>query len=65
MESKGNYDLFSRVSDTIIKWYDQTHTTMTIARKPHSPLNSEFMGILLAARKQTLGALTTLVNNSY
>ena len=52
------------MADTIIKWYEQTHTTMTIARKPPTPLNSEFMGILLAAKKQTLGALTTLANKN-
>lgn len=62
MENKGKYDIFNLVADTIIKWYDQTHTTMTIARKTPSYINSEFMGILLAARKQTLGALTTLAN---
>lgn len=62
MESNGNHDILSIAAHTIVKWYDQTHTTMTIARKPPSPLNSEFMGILLAARTQTLGALTTLAN---
>jgi hypothetical protein len=64
MESKGNYDIFSFAADTIMKWYEQTHTTMTVARKPPSPLNSEFMGILLAAKKQTVGALTTLANKN-
>ena len=39
-------------------------STMTIARKPPSFLNSEFMGILLAAKKQTEGALTTLANKN-
>jgi hypothetical protein len=64
MESKENYDIFSIAANTIIKWYEQTHTTMTIARKPPSPLNHEFMGILLAAKKQTEGALTTLANKN-
>ena len=54
MESKENYDIFSIAANTIIRWYDQTHTTMTVARKPPSPLNSEFMGILLAAKKHEL-----------
>lgn len=62
MESKENYHIFDIMADTIIKWYDQTHTTMTIARKPPSQVNSEVEGILLAARKQTLGALTTLAS---
>ena len=64
MESKENHDIFSIVANTIIKWYEQTHTTMTVARKPHSPLNHEFMGILLAAKKQTEGILTTLANKN-
>jgi len=64
MESKENHDNFSITANTIIKWYDQTHTTMTITRKPPSPLNSELMGILLAAKKQTEGALTTLANKN-
>ena len=62
MDIKRTYDIFNIASDTIIKWYDQTHITMTIARKTPSPVNSEVEGILLAARKQTLGALTTLAN---
>lgn len=62
MESEVNHDFFSIVAQAIVKWYDQTHTTMTIARKPPSPLNSELMGILLAAKTQTLGALITLAN---
>ncbi len=62
MESKENHDIFSIVANTIIKWYEQTHTTMTIAIKPFSGLDVELMGILLAAKKQTLGALTTLTN---
>jgi len=64
MERKENNDIFSIVAHTIINWYEQTHTTMTVARKPPSPLNSEFMGILLAAKKQTEGALTTLANKN-
>lgn len=62
MESKEDYDILSIVSDTVIKWYEQTHTTMTIAIKPASGLDIELMGILLTAKKQTLGALTTLAN---
>jgi len=53
MESKENCDIFSIVANTIINWYEQTHITMNVARKPPSRLNSEFMGILLAAKKQT------------
>jgi len=64
MERKENPDIFSIVANTIIKWYDQTYTTMTVARKPPSPLNSELMGILLTAKKQTEGALTTLANKN-
>jgi len=64
MERKENHDIFSIAAHTIIKWYDQTHTTMTVARKPPSPLNSEIMGIILAAKKQTEGALTTLANKN-
>jgi len=62
MERKENPDNFIITAHTIIKWYDQTHTTMTVARKPPSPLNSEIMGILLVAKKQTEGVLTTLAN---
>ncbi len=64
MDSKENHDIFDIAAHNIIKWYDQTHITMTVARKPPSPLNSEIMGILLAARKQTEGALTTLANRN-
>ncbi|HUV63484.1 MAG TPA: DUF5677 domain-containing protein [Sedimentisphaerales bacterium] len=64
MESKEDHDIFSIVANTIMKWYEQTHTTMAVARKPRGPLNSEFMGVLLAARKQTEGALTTLANKN-
>ena len=64
MESKENHDIFNISAHTIIKWYDQTHITMTVARKSPSPLNSEIMGILLAAKKQTEGALTTLANKN-
>ena len=62
MESKEDYDILSIVADTVIKWYEQTHTTMTIAIEPFSGLDVELMGILLTAKKQTLGALTTLAN---
>ncbi len=61
MESNGNHDILSIAAHTVIKWYDQTHTHM-IAKKPHSSLSIELMGILLAARAQTLGALTTLAS---
>lgn len=64
MESKDNCDIFRVVANTRMKWYDQTHITMTIARQHPSRLNSEIMGILLAAKKQTEGALTTLANNN-
>ena len=59
---KENSDIFNLAADNIIKWYDQTHTTMIIARIPCGFVNSEVGGILLAARKQALGALTTLAN---
>jgi 3-deoxy-D-manno-octulosonic-acid transferase len=63
MESKESNDIFNLAADTIIKWYEQTHTAMTNAVKPASPqVDAELMGILLAAKKQTLGALTTLAN---
>ncbi|MCD4831934.1 MAG: DUF5677 domain-containing protein [Anaerohalosphaeraceae bacterium] len=62
MKNQENTDTFNLAADTIIKWYEQTHITMTIAKKPLTLINSELMGILLAARKQTLGALTTLAN---
>ncbi|MHC4559082.1 MAG: DUF5677 domain-containing protein [Planctomycetota bacterium] len=64
MENKENPDIFSIVANTTIRWYEQTHTTMTISRVPPSLVNSEFMGILLAAKKQTEGALTTLANKN-
>jgi len=64
MERKENTDNFIITAHTIIKWYDQTHITMTVARKPPSALNSEIMGILLAAKKQTEGALTTLASKN-
>jgi hypothetical protein len=63
MEKENNDDL-SIIANTIMKWYKQTHITMTVSRKPPNPLNSEIMGILLAAKKQTEGALTTLANNN-
>jgi len=62
MENKGKYDIFNRVADTMIKWYDQTHITFTVAIKLRRHLDIELCGILLAAKKQTLGALTTLAN---
>ncbi|MBN2138877.1 MAG: hypothetical protein JW720_13800 [Sedimentisphaerales bacterium] len=62
MASKEGPDTLDSVTHTIMKWYEQTHTTMTIAIKPGSPLDVELMGILLAARAQTLGALGTLAN---
>jgi len=64
MESKENYDNFSIAANTIMKWYEQTHTTMTVARIAPSLLNSELLGILLAAKKETEGALTTLANRN-
>ena len=57
-----NYDIFSFVADTIIKWYDQTFTAITTAIKPVSRLEVELMGILLAAKKETKGTLTTFAN---
>ena len=62
MDSKENYDEFNIIADTIVKWYEQTHTAMTVTVNPPSHLDVELMGILLASKQQTLGALTTLVN---
>jgi hypothetical protein len=62
MESK-NYDIFSIVADTIIKWYKQTHTAITEKRPIRPNFDSELLGILLAAKSQTSGALTTLAND--
>ena len=62
MKSKEKYDIFSIVADTIVKWYKQTHATMTIAIKPACRLDVELMGILLAAKEQTLGTLITLAD---
>ena len=62
MESKEYHDILNIVADTVIKWYEQTHTTMNIAIELFTGLDVELMGILLAAKKQTLGALTTLAN---
>jgi len=63
MESKGNYDIFNVAADIIIRWYEQTQTTIT-KRNPIRPnFDSELLGILLAAKSQTAGALTTLANN--
>jgi len=59
MESK-NYDTFSIVADTIMKWYEQTRTCK---EKMSSNHDVELMGILLAAESQTSGALTTLASN--
>jgi hypothetical protein len=63
MENQKQYNIFNIAAETIIKWFDQTHFTMTIALKNSSQLDVELMGILLAARKQTIGTLTTLANN--
>jgi hypothetical protein len=63
MECKGNYDIFNLATDTIIKWYEQTHTTITEKRPVRPNLDSVLLGILLAAKSQTSGALTTLANS--
>jgi len=62
MENKENNNIFNLVADTIMKWYEQTHTTMTTV-KMSSRIDVELMGILLVAKEQTLGVLTTLANN--
>ncbi len=62
MENKGKNDIFNLVADTIMKWYDQTFTTFTIAKSERRGADIELSGILLVAKKQTLGALTTLAN---
>ena len=62
MENKGKHDIFNLTADTMIKWYDQTFTTFTIAKPERRGTDIELSGILLVARKQTLGALTTLAN---
>jgi len=59
-EEKG--DIFNLVADTIMKWYEQTFTTFTIAKPERRGTDIELSGILLVAKKQTLGALTTLAN---
>ncbi|MBN2182665.1 MAG: hypothetical protein JW715_12205 [Sedimentisphaerales bacterium] len=63
MESKENNDIFNLAADNIIKWYEQTRTTM-VTIKLSSQHDVELMGILLAARKHTLGVLTTLANKN-
>lgn len=65
MENKKQYNIFDITAEIIIKWFDQTHSTMTIALKNIRPSDVELMGVLLTARKQTLGALTTLANNHF
>ena len=67
MENKPNQteekdDIFNLVAGTIMKWYDQTFTTFTIAKPERRDADIELSGILLVANKQTLGALTTLAN---
>lgn len=63
MENKENNNVSKLAADTIIKWYEQTHTTI-IEKGPTRPnLDSELLGMLLAAKSQTSGALTTLANN--
>lgn len=62
MENNRNDDIFSLIANTVIKWYEQTHIAITQI-KPISPLDIELMGIVLAARQQTLGALATLAHN--
>lgn len=51
------------VSNAIMKWYEQTFSTITITVNPSSLLDVELQGILLVARKHTLGFLTTYANN--
>lgn len=63
MKSKEDQDIFNTAADTIIKWYEETYSTMIIAVHPKSQLDLELMRILLTAKKQTLGALTLLAND--
>ena len=65
MENKKQHDILNIAAGIIIKWFDQTHSTMTIALKNSSQSDIEIMGVLLTARKHTLGALTTLANNHF
>ena len=63
MKSEENQDIFNTAADTIIKWYQETHSTMNIVVHPKRNSDIELMRILLAAKKQTLGALTLLANS--
>jgi len=62
-ENKRNQNNFHVAADMIIKWYEETYSTMIIAVHPKRNLDLELMRILLAAKKQTLGTLTLLANN--
>lgn len=63
MQNKGQDDVFNIAAGMIIKWYEETFSTMIIAVHQRRKSDIELMGILLAAKKQTLGALTLLANN--
>lgn len=61
--NKKDHNNFHIAADMIIKWYEETYSTMIIAVHPKRNLDLELMRILLTAKKQTLGALTLLANN--
>ncbi len=63
MENKEINDIFNLAADTIMKWYQQTHTAITEKGPTRPNLDSELLGMLLAAKAQTSGALTTLATN--
>ena len=62
MEGKEKGDNFNLVANIITNWYDQTFATLTTPKPAMRQSDIELMGILLVARKQTLGALTTYAN---
>jgi len=62
MKAKQDEEILANATNTIIRWYEETRITITTALKPIKTLDVELLGILLAARKHTLGALTTLTN---
>jgi len=62
MEYKKGYENFNIAADIIIKWYEQTFNAIIVTIKSSSRTDVELLGILLAAKKQTLGILTVLHN---
>ena len=62
MQSEGNHDILSSVANTIIGWYEQTQNIIKNRKLVRPNFDSELLGILLAAKSQTSGALKTLAN---